>query len=189
MGRDNEALVYLERAKDLDPVSGVNHVRIGWTYGFMRDWKNALPRFEEARVLDPRSPTPVIGIWISYEHLKDYDKAVEAWVDALHLMQRDDDAVLAQKLYSEQGYAGAKKAVMKRQIERMLKDDGKPSFRPFEVAALYTDLGDRDNALRWMERAYAERNRDLYEIKVNPRFDILREDPRFQDLLRRMNLQ
>jgi TolB-like protein/DNA-binding winged helix-turn-helix (wHTH) protein/Flp pilus assembly protein TadD len=189
MGRDNEALVYLERAKDLDPVSGVNHVRIGWTYGFMRDWKNALPRFEEARVLDPRSPTPVIGIWISYEHLKDYDKAVEAWVDALHLMQRDDDAVLAQKLYSEQGYAGAKKVVMKRQVERMLKDDGKPSFRPFEVAALYTDLGDRDNALRWMERAYAERNRDLYEIKVNPRFDILREDPRFQDLLRRMNLQ
>jgi TolB-like protein/DNA-binding winged helix-turn-helix (wHTH) protein/Flp pilus assembly protein TadD len=189
MGRSNEALVYLERAKELDPVSGVNHVRIGWTYGFMRDWKNALPRFEEARVLDPRSPTPVIGIWISYEHLKDYDKAVEAWVDALHLMGRDDDAGVVQRMYAEQGYAAAKKAVVKQQIERMLKDDGKPSFRPFEVAALYADIGERDNALRWMERAYTERNRDLYEIKVNPRFDVLREDPRFQDLLRRMNLQ
>jgi TolB-like protein/DNA-binding winged helix-turn-helix (wHTH) protein/Flp pilus assembly protein TadD len=189
MGRSNEALVYLERAKELDPVSGVNHVRIGWTYGFMRDWKSALPRFEEARVLDPRSPTPVIGIWISYENLKNYDKAVEAWVDALHLMGRDEDAALAQRLYAEQGYAAAKKAVVKKQIERMLKDDGKPSFRPFDVAALYCDIGDRDNALRWMERAYAERNRDLYEIKVNPRFDVVREDPRFQDLLRRMNLQ
>jgi hypothetical protein len=78
---------------------------------------------------------------------------------------------------------------VKEQIERMLKDDGKPSFRPFEVAALYTDIGDRENALRWMERAYTERNRDLYEIKVNPRFDVLRDDPRFRDLLKRMNLQ
>lgn len=189
MGRSNEALVYLERAKELDPVSGVNHVRIGWTYGFMHDWQNALPRFEEARVLDPRSPTPVIGIWISYEHLQNYDKAVEAWVDALHLMHRDDDALLVQRLYPQQGYTATKNAVVKQQIERTLKDDGKPSFRPFEVAALYTDVGDRENALRWMERAYTERNRDLYEIGVNPRFDILRDDPRFRDLLKRMNLQ
>jgi TolB-like protein/DNA-binding winged helix-turn-helix (wHTH) protein/Flp pilus assembly protein TadD len=189
IGRSNEALVYLERAKELDPVSGVNHVRIGWTYGFMHDWQNALPRFEEARVLDPRSPTPVIGIWISYEHLQNYDKAVESWVDALHLMHRDDDAALVQRLYPQRGYAATKSAVVKEQIERMLKDDGKPSFRPFEVAALYTDIGDRENALRWMERAYTERNRDLYEIKVNPRFDVLRDDPRFRDLLKRMNLQ
>lgn len=188
MGRPNEALTYLERAKELDPASGANHVRIGWTYGFMHDWKNALPRFEAARVLDPKSPMPVIGIWISYEQLKDYDKAAEAWADALHLMNRDEDAILATRIYHEQGYAAAKLAVGKRQVERMLKDDGKPSFRSFDVAALYTDMGDRDNALRWMERAYTERNRDLYEIKVNPRFDSLRNDPRFQDLLRRMNL-
>lgn len=188
MGRANEALTYLERAKELDPASSANHVRIGWTYGFMHDWKNALPRFEQARVLDPKSPMPVIGIWISYEQLQNYDKAVEAWADALHLMNRDEDAVFATRLYHEQGYAAAKLAVGKRQIERMLKDDGKPSFRSFDVAALYTDIGDRDNALRWMERAYTERNRDLYEIKVNPRFDSLRNDSRFHDLLRRMNL-
>jgi hypothetical protein len=103
-------------------------------------------------------------------------------------MNRDEDAILATRIYHEQGYAAAKLAVGKRQVERMLKDDGKPSFRSFDVAALYTDMGDRDNALRWMERAYTERNRDLYEIKVNPRFDSLRNDPRFQDLLRRMNL-
>jgi TolB-like protein/DNA-binding winged helix-turn-helix (wHTH) protein/Flp pilus assembly protein TadD len=187
-GRANEALTYLERAKELDPASSANHVRIGWTYGFMHDWKNALPRFEAARVLDPKSPMPVIGIWISYEQLKNYDKAVEAWADALHLMNQDENAVFATRMYHEQGYMEAKLAVIKRQIDRMLKDDGKPSFRSFDVAALYADMGDRDNAIRWMERAYTERNRDLYEIKVNPRFDSLRNDPRFQDLLRRMNL-
>jgi len=58
---------------------------------------------------------------------------------------------------------------------------------PYLVAQIYVSLGDTDEALRWLEMAYRERAAWMVILKVNPRFDGLRSDPRFQDLLRRMN--
>ena len=53
---------------------------------------------------------------------------------------------------------------------------------------MYVNAGEKDQALAWMEKAFAGRSTALTSIKVNPGFDPLRSDPRFQDLLRRMNL-
>jgi len=56
------------------------------------------------------------------------------------------------------------------------------------IALVYTGLGDKDKAFEWLENAYNERNHWLIWIKVEPRFDSLRSDPRFTDLLRRIGL-
>lgn len=58
-----------------------------------------------------------------------------------------------------------------------------PQFR----AVIYARLGDKDQAFTWLERAYADRLPGLVELKVNLSWDNLRDDPRFQDLLWRMN--
>ena len=55
------------------------------------------------------------------------------------------------------------------------------------IAGIYTALGDRDSAFAWLNRAYADRSSDLVYLRVDPTFNRLRSDPRFQDLLRRMN--
>ncbi len=58
------------------------------------------------------------------------------------------------------------------------------------IARLHAALGDRDEAFTWLEKAYQQRNRDLPNLKETPEWDPLhplRDDPRFQDLLRRMN--
>jgi hypothetical protein len=55
------------------------------------------------------------------------------------------------------------------------------------VARVYAGLGDKEKAFVWLEKAYAERASQLSWVKVDPTFDPLRSDPRFQDLLRRMN--
>jgi hypothetical protein len=52
----------------------------------------------------------------------------------------------------------------------------------------YTGLGDRDDAFAWLEKAYAERTRPMLSLKVNPRLDPLRSDPRFTTLMQRMNV-
>jgi tetratricopeptide (TPR) repeat protein len=59
--------------------------------------------------------------------------------------------------------------------------------RPGYLAELYTALGNKDEAMRWLERGYREHDAWLALLKVWPRFDALRSDPRFQELVRRMN--
>ena len=59
---------------------------------------------------------------------------------------------------------------------------------PYEFALIYIGLGDKDQAFAWLEKTYEERPDILWDIKVGPRFDSLRSDPRFADLLRRMKL-
>lgn len=60
--------------------------------------------------------------------------------------------------------------------------------QPTLIAIIYAALGDTDDALIWLERAYAERDEDLSLLKVDPRLDSLRGDPRFLSLLQRVGL-
>jgi hypothetical protein len=59
---------------------------------------------------------------------------------------------------------------------------------PFATAVIYTGLGDKERALRWLEKAFDDRSLDMIFLKVDPRFDRLHADPRFANLLRRMGL-
>src|SRR5439155_27261115 len=59
---------------------------------------------------------------------------------------------------------------------------------PYYVAKIYASLGEKEQALAWLEKAYEERNPDFIELKVEPALDVLRTDARFRDLLRRVGL-
>ena len=58
---------------------------------------------------------------------------------------------------------------------------------PYSVATVYARLGARDQAFEWLEKGFQDRCEDLTLLKIDPRLDALRSDPRFQALLRRMN--
>ena len=59
---------------------------------------------------------------------------------------------------------------------------------PYGIAMIYVGLGDKEQAFQWLERANDERNTELTLLKVDPRLNPLRDDPRFKDLLKRMNM-
>ena len=59
---------------------------------------------------------------------------------------------------------------------------------PYFIALVYVGLGEKDQAFAWLEKAYQERHPYLILIKVEPVFDVLRSDPRFQDLVQRIGL-
>ena len=73
-------------------------------------------------------------------------------------------------------------------IERMKSQEQKSFASPSGIAAIYCGLGERGQALAWLEKAYQERDPDLPEAKIEPVFDPLRSDVHFQDLVRRMTL-
>jgi len=87
------------------------------------------------------------------------------------------------------GYAVAGRRDEAMKILEALREEAKVRYVPSRVMAeIHMGLGEKDEAFRWLETAYQERNIDA-AIRVYPIFDPLRDDPRFQDLLRRMNLE
>jgi hypothetical protein len=57
---------------------------------------------------------------------------------------------------------------------------------PMVIALAYVGMGNNDHAIAWLEKAYAQRSNGVIALKVDPAYDPLRGDPRFQDLLRRV---
>jgi len=60
--------------------------------------------------------------------------------------------------------------------------------RPYDVAVTYAQLNDKEKALEYLEKGIRERDGQVFLINMNPQFDNLRNDPRFQELIRRLNL-
>ena len=86
--------------------------------------------------------------------------------------------------YAQGGYAGA----MRLAAETLAALSKRTYVQAMQIAKLYAHAGEKDRALDWLEKAYQERESRLVYLGVVPGWDPLRDDPRFQDLLRRMNL-
>lgn len=89
------------------------------------------------------------------------------------------------------GYALAKsgkEAEARSLLEGFLKSSDPPYVSPYNIALVYNGLGEHDEALAWLERAYAQRKPGMVFLKVEPKWNNLRSDSRFQDLLRRVGL-
>lgn len=87
------------------------------------------------------------------------------------------------------GYALAKsgkQAEARALLEELLKRSTERYVPPYNTALIYNGLGDRDQALVWLGKAYEQRDQKMVFLKVEPKWNNLREDPRFQDLMRRV---
>lgn len=73
-------------------------------------------------------------------------------------------------------------------LNRLLNPPAGALVHPYSVALVYAGLGDRTHAFEWLEKAYVDRSEDLPTIRVDPAWNGIRADPRFESLLRRMNL-
>ncbi len=87
-------------------------------------------------------------------------------------------------VYAQGGYAGA----MRLAAETLAARSKLTYVQPTKVVHFYAYAGDKDRALEWMEIAYEERVPTMAHLRADANWDDLHDDPRFQDLLRRMNL-
>ena len=90
---------------------------------------------------------------------------------------------LLERGYADAGYPGA----MFRVAEKLEARSRLTYVSPLDIAGVYAHAGEKDRALEWLEKAYQAREPGFVFVRVNPGWDSLRDDPRFQDLLRRMN--
>ena len=127
-------------------------------------------------------------LWQTYARKGMYEEAL-AWGKAMAVEtkspeSRERDEIL-RKAYDVSGWKGFERKELELELER--QERGDMSAGP--LAGMYTRIGDYDQAFKWLEKAYENREASMVWVKINVGFDDLRSDPRFQDLLRRMRLE
>ena len=179
MGKQDEAIPLARRAVELDPLSQIVLYRAGRVEFQARHYDEAQLLFGRILELNPTDPLGLYGLGLVFDAQGKFDLAISA-LERQKLQQGFDVAAVC-------AAAGKPEEARRRMADAIhrLKEE-KSYVRPGWVAEVYLTLGERDEALRWLEQGYKERDLWLALLKVWPRFDPLRSDPRFQDLVRRM---
>jgi serine/threonine protein kinase/Tfp pilus assembly protein PilF len=184
MGRHDEAIAEQRRAQELDPLSVVISASVGWLLYYARRFDEAIEQSRKTLEMDPNFALAHLWLGWAYEQTGRYKEASEEAKKAVTLSGGSP------YYRASLGHAYAQSG-MKVEAEKILEELNEVPQRmyvsPYFLAEIYTGLGENEEAFRWLERAYEERANLLVFLKVEPKVDPLRSDPRFQDLLRRMN--
>jgi TolB-like protein/DNA-binding winged helix-turn-helix (wHTH) protein/Tfp pilus assembly protein PilF len=185
MGRLDEAIIEVQRAKELNLVSLIININLGEIFRFARQEDRAIEQYQRTLELDPNFAEAHADLGKAYEQKAMYADAIAEFKKAITLSKENPLMVAALgRAYAVSGQAEEAKKI----LDELKKISKRRYVSSYEIAVIYAGLGDKDKALEWLERAYEERASFLIFLKVDPRLDSLRPDPRFQDLLRRMGL-
>jgi serine/threonine-protein kinase len=177
-GQFEEGLAQARRARDLDPLNRFINSAAAYAYLTTRRYDEAIALYRRMLELYPNFGMARLQLAAVYtlkgmntEALAEYKK-------------------LGEYPYPELGFLYAKmgrRDDARRVADKLIRISTQKYVSPFLVAILYAGLGDKDQAFAWLEKAYQDRSSLMAQLKVEASFDPLRSDPRFQDLLRRMN--
>jgi TolB-like protein/Tfp pilus assembly protein PilF len=186
MGRLDEAITEEKRALELDPLSLVINRDLGDALNIARRYDEAIVQYRRTLDLDPGFMTVHCSMGFAYVRKSLFKEGIAECEKEL--------ALYPQRLYAlagvAQAYAAAGRANEARRVLVELDRRSKREFVPAVYRAeIYASLGEKDRALDWLRKSYDDRSiASLAEIKVDPQFDPLRSDARFQELLHRINL-
>jgi len=177
MARFDESIAEINRAHELDPMSLSISTEMGSPYYYMRQYETALEKYTEAHEMDPGFPLAVYCMALCYGQKSQFNEAIA-------LLGRGkgghSPTAAVGYFYGMSGQA--------REGREVLSDLIKTDFPPTHIARVFAGLGEKEQALAWLERAIDQRDERAVMLKVDPHFDSLRSDPRFRNLLGRLGL-
>jgi len=185
MGRFSEAVEEARKAQQIDPLSLSINTTLAGRYRDLGQYAQAADLNLRTLEMDPDFAPAHIALGSSYEDQGMWLQAISEYRKAADL-SRDGPPALA-SLGAAYGYSGNRDEASKM-IARLREASKRHYVSAFDMATVFAGIGDRDSAFRWLEKAYAERESQMAFLKVTRRFGPLRSDPRFADLLRRMDL-
>jgi serine/threonine protein kinase/tetratricopeptide (TPR) repeat protein len=182
MSRREEAFAEMERAKELEPLSLPIKTSAGWLFQLNHRYDEAIQTFSAALEMDPqfvlarrRKAQTLIDMGVFQEAITELERVLPVWRDSEtlaslgHAYAAAGDRPEAEQILSE--------------VEELSKQRYVPSFF---FAKIFAALGEKDRAIDLLERAYEERFGLLCYLSLDPSFDALRSDPRFQRLIKRV---
>jgi len=192
VGRQHEALPYFEQARKLDPLFERNYMAEGFSYFMAHKYDEAIEQYRKSFEIEP-DPMAYFGLVLALAEKGDYVAAISEGEKATKL---NDSPLLMTSLASAYARAGRRADAhrMLQRLEEISKHQGPaPAWHPtpthyvcpYEVAGVYAQLENKDQAFKWLNKALRSRS-CMYYLRQDPRLDSLHSDPRFQELMTKM---
>lgn len=185
MGRSDAGLAEAQKSVEIDPLSLEVNLFASQTFQFARRSKEATELGRKVSEMDPSYWFGHMQLGFALSQEKQFPEAIAEFQKAVALSEGFGDPLAG--LGSAYAGAGQRREAMKV-LDEMQKLSAKAYVPPYRFAQVYAALGDRDQAFAWLEKSYLDRNISLTWLLVNSEMDLLRSDPRFADLLRRIGL-
>ena len=183
VGRFDEAIVEIEKARELDPLSLAINTGVGHVLYLSRQYDKAIEEYKRAVELDPSFMAT--HVWFGRPYLEKglFAEAIAELETAVRL---SEDSTLALAMLGH-GLASAGREKDALQILEKLKKRSQNQYVPsYWIAVIYNGFKDKEQTMAWMWKAFEERSSWLVWSKVEPRFDWLREYPEFKSLMNAM---
>jgi TolB-like protein len=184
LGRREAALAELQRGLELDPLSAFVQASVGGRLLRLGRQEEAMALLQKAVATEPNLELAQRYLWYAHHLEGKTDQALTAAKKFFVIKGQGEVAEAMARGYQQAGYRGA----MRRGADRLAEISKQQYVQGTQVAGLYAFAGDKLRALDWLEQAYQQRDSWLTFAKDDLRFLSLHDEPRFQDLLRRMNI-
>jgi len=186
LGRFSEADQEMETARRLDPLSRFISTDQGYTYYLNRDYGRAIAALQRALELDP--DFYAAHVYLAWTYMQ-RGQAKEATGEFFHLLEFNHVTPDVLDLFRQTTASGDLQSIHRWVLDRQLKHRQATYGSPWRIATCYAALGEKDLAFQWLEKAMEEHDPEMARLRVDPMMDPIRDDPRFQDYLGRLNLR
>ena len=186
LGRHDEAIREMNLAEEMDPLTLPLRINVGNTYRNARQYDLAIEQYRRLLDIAPNNPSLHYGLGMTYIHKRMYSEGIVELRKAV-----GQSASWNPRLawgYAASGNKSEATKILNECLKRLAEGEPVPGGgdSAIAIAAVYVALGDKDQAIAWLEKDYQKRSSFLFVLKTDERFDPLHDDSRFKDLLRRI---
>jgi tetratricopeptide (TPR) repeat protein len=184
-GRWSEALEESKRALELDVLSPIMNVHLGWHYLYSRQYDRALDQLTKTLELDPNYGLAHWYRGLAYQQKGMYTQALRELVKARNLLKHTP--IVEADIGCLHAISGRKREA-EGVIAKLKEESARRYVNPYAVALIYVGLGRNDQGFEWLDTAFRERSDMLVYLRVDPRLDSIRSDSRLAVLAGRVGV-
>jgi len=185
IGKPNEAVNEMKKARELDPLSTRINADLGMAYLSAKKYDEAIEQEKNTLELNPKASG---ALWIrgmAYQQKKMFGEAIKDYRHALELSPEDQNYLAALgHVYASSGNTSAARNI----LDTLFALNKKEHVSPFFIALVYAGLNDKEKALEWLQKSYEEKSGSVRYLKMEPRLQNLRNEPRYTELMKKIGL-
>jgi serine/threonine protein kinase/TolB-like protein/Tfp pilus assembly protein PilF len=184
MGRLDQAITEITQAYELDPGSLEINTDLGLSFFLARQYDQAIEQFRKSIEMDQSFITGHFFLGWAYEQKGETETAIAEFQKVMQL----EDAPFIRAALGHVYAASGRRAEAERVLDELQARQKLSHVSPYDFTIIYTALGERERAFECLEQAFENRSEALVWLKVDPRLDAIRTDPRFISIQRRVGL-